>query len=156
MTRDYDATPASLFWRAKSWYKLASGGVTVRNIVKKFTIERYIAFCFSLEFLLKALIYINKDNAKANILRQYGHKMGDAKNAVLEIIQDKNTKDLLSELFNTFPELGDRDVIKSRYGVLGTLTSYAPGVLIDDSYAKLLDAANKTIRKEWAWRKSGE
>jgi hypothetical protein len=150
MTRDYDATPVNLFGRAESWYELVTTGIT--NIRKDFSLERYVAFCFSLEFLLKALICIDKNNAQTDVLQKYGHKIGTAKSKALTVVQDETTKDLVNQFFSKYPEFEDRDVITTRYGVLGSLTTYDMGALTDSLYKELLQSANKTIHTEWTWR----
>ncbi len=150
MKSDYDATPANLFGRAESWYALATYGIS--NIQRDFSIERYVAFCFSTEFLLKALICLDKNNAQAEVLKKYGHKIGDAKSKALSIVQDQATKDLINQFFSKYPEFEDRDVISTRYGVLGSLTTYDKGALVDDIYKELLIATNKAIHTEWTWR----
>lgn len=122
------------------------------NTQRDFTVERYVAFCFSIEFLLKALLCIDKNNAQAKVLQKYGHKMGDAKTAALAVVQDQPTKDLLNQFFKKYPELENRDVIQTRYGVLGSLTSYDAGLLTDELYPEMLRAANQTIHAEWGWR----
>ena len=150
MNRDYDATPANLLGRAQSWYELATKGLD--NIHRDFSIERYVAFCFSVEFLLKALICIDKENATTDELKKYGHNMGTAKSKALSVVQDEKTKDLINQFFSKYPEFEDRDVISTRYGVLGSLTTYDIGALIDNLYKELLKAVNATIHDEWTWR----
>lgn len=150
MNRDYDATPANLFGRAKSWYELATTGIS--NIHRDFSLERYVAFCFSVEFLLKALICIDKNNAKTDVLQKYGHKIGTAKLKSLSVVQDDTTKDLVNQFFAKYPEFEDRDVISTRYGVLGSLTAYDMGAITDSLYKELLEAANVAIHTEWTWR----
>jgi hypothetical protein len=150
MNRDYDATPVNLLGRANSWYELSTCGIN--NPVSDFTTERYVALCFSIEFFLKALLCLDKNNAKTEVLKKYSHKLGMTKTAALAVVKDDNIRKLINEFFTKYSELEDRDVVKTRYGKLGEVTTYGAGMLTDDLYPKILQASNQVIRKEWTWR----
>ncbi len=150
MYRDYDHTPASLLSRSDEWYALASVGM--KEPRPRFTSAKYVAFCFSLEFLLKALICIDKKYATKAEMKRFSHQLGTTKNKALEIVNDQQTKDLITEFFDKYPEFNDRDVIETRYGKVGKMGYYDANSMIDDLYVQLLKSADRAIHNEWVWR----
>ncbi len=147
MNRDYDATPPHLLGRARDWYELASANLS--NPTQDFTIARYVAFCFSLEFLLKALLCINKQNAQKSVLQKYSHSLGKTKHAALGEVSDKQIITMINDFFDKYPEFNNIDVIEVRYGTLGSFNTYDAGALTDRDYVDILKKANEVIHREW-------
>jgi hypothetical protein len=149
MARSYDHTPANFLHKSKHWYRLArddydrSGG--------KFGTVQYVAFCFSLEFLLKALICLDKNNAVASVIRTQGHKLGLMKNKALSVVRNQHLKQSLVNFFEIYSELERIDVVKIRYGELGSVTTYSLGMFEGDGYMELLNEVEKVIKDEWTW-----
>lgn len=146
----YDTSPISLLDSAWQWYCLATDGF--KDSSEDFSVPRYIAFCFSIEFMLKALMCIDKNNAKDGVLKKYGHNLQKAKNKALEAVQDKSLKNKIKNYFNQYPEFINRDLIKVRYGELGTIRSYSYGAIVDESYKDILRHAGEVIGKECKWK----
>lgn len=150
MHRDYDHTPASLLGRSREWYDLATQGMDDPR--PRFTTAKYVAFCFSIEFLLKALICINKKYATTAEMKKFSHKLNITKNKALEIVNDQTVKNLIVQFFEKYPEFNDRDVIETRYGKVGKIGYYDANSMIDELYLDLMHSADVAIHKEWAWR----
>ena len=151
MHRDYDHTPASLLGRSREWYDLATSGM--QGPSPRFTTAKYIAFCFSIEFLLKALICIDKKYATSAEMKKFSHKLLITKDKALAVVNDQRTKDLIIEFFEKYPEFNDRDVIETRYGKVGTIGHYDANSMIDELYTDLMKSADITIHNEWTWRR---
>ncbi len=150
MSKDYDHTPASLLSRSMEWYDLATEGMSLPR--PRFTTAKYVAFCFSIEFLLKALICIDKQYSTTAQMKKFSHELGRTKDKALEIVKDDVTRDLINEFFDKYPEFKDRNVIETRYGKVGTFGHYDANSMVDDLYVRLLKRAHAAIHNEWSWR----
>ncbi len=151
MQRDYDHTPASLFGKCREWHDLATTGMQEPS--PRFTTTKYVAFCFSIEFLLKALICIDKKYATSAEMKRFSHKLMITKNKALEIVKDRHTKNLIVEFFEKYPEFNDRDVIETRYGKVGKTGYYDANSMIDELYIDLIHSADIAIHNEGRWRR---
>jgi len=151
MKRDYEHTPANFLQKAKQWYRLGKEDYNKEG--RSFTTVQYVAFCFSLEFLLKALICLEKENATTKQMKKLSHKLGPTKEAALLVIKNEAFKKLLRDFFEKYPEFEDRDVIEVRYGKPGAITTYSLGIFEYNDYEDLLIAADAVIRSEWEWMK---
>lgn len=146
MKRTYDYTPATFMQKARDWYRLARS-----DSEHGFTVARYVALCFSIEFMLKAMICLDKANANEKTMKKYSHNLEITKQKALEVIGNANTCELIEKYFERYPELNTLDVIEIRYGRVGSSWSYQIDVLNNDLYPELLAAADKTAREEWTW-----
>lgn len=154
MKRDYDHTPANFLQKAKQWYQIAKEDYDKDS--RGFSNVQYVAFCFSLEFLLKALICLDKSNATTKQMKKFSHKLGETKDCALLVVGDEKLKKMLIDFFAKYPEFEDRNVIEVRYGKLGTMSTYSLGIFETDDYKELLAYAEDVIKAEWTWMKYKE
>lgn len=133
---DYDYTPRGLICRAEDWYHLATDAMGQN--ADNFNESRYVAFCFSIEFMLKALLCLDEKNARDSVLKDYRHNLGETKDAVLGSLADQRLKSLIEEFFATYPEFNDRNLIDVRYGKVGSIRSYSWGAMLSSLYKEIL------------------
>lgn len=151
---DYDYTPTGLISRAEDWCHLAVDGMA--QGADNFNEARYVAFCFSIEFMLKSLLCIDKANAVDSVLKKYSHKLGETKDAVLKSLANQELKGLIEEFFIEYPEFDDRDLIDVRYGKIGFIRSYSWGAMTSSLYKDILSKSRKAVCDKGAWRDAKE